>query len=72
MQAVLSSPWKHAVYVAGMIGATAHLSAGLYTFADAWGLARRRVVRIAVAAAAALVFAVLTGLGLTSLDAFRL
>ena len=45
MQAVLSSPWMHAVYVAGLVGATAHLSAGLYTFADAWGLARRRGVR---------------------------
>ena len=72
MQAVLSSPWMHAVYVAGLIGATAHLSAGLYTFADAWGLARRRGVRIGVAAAATLIFAVLMGLGLASLAAFRL
>jgi succinate dehydrogenase / fumarate reductase cytochrome b subunit len=71
MQAVLSSPWMHAVYVGGLVGATAHLSAGLYTFADAWGLARRRGVRVAIAAAAALVFAALTGLGLTALAAFR-
>ena len=72
MQTVLSSPWMHAAYVAGLIGATAHLSVGLYTFADAWGLARRRAARIGVATAAALVFAALAGLGLTSLDAFRL
>jgi succinate dehydrogenase / fumarate reductase cytochrome b subunit len=72
MQAVLSSPWMHAAYVAGLVGATAHLSAGLFTFADAWGLARGRRVRIAIAAAATLVFAVLTGLGLSSLAAFRL
>ena len=72
MQAVLSSRWMHATYVAGLIGATAHLSVGLYTFADAWGLARRRAVRFGVAASAALVFAVLTGLGLASLAAFRL
>lgn len=72
MQAVLASPWLHAGYVAGLLGATAHLSVGLFTFADAWGLLRGRGVRIAIAAAAALVFAVLTGLGLSSLAAFRL
>lgn len=72
MQAVLSSPWLHAAYVAGLLGATAHLSVGLFTFADAWGLAERRRVRIAIAVAATFVFAALTGLGLSSLAAFRL
>lgn len=71
MQTVLSSPWMHAAYVAGLAGATAHLSVGLYTFAGTWGLAPARA-RIALAGAAALVFAVLTGLGLRGLAAFRL
>jgi succinate dehydrogenase / fumarate reductase cytochrome b subunit len=72
MQAVLSSQWMHAAYVAGLLGATAHLSAGLFTFADAWSLARGRGARIAVAVTAALVFIALTGLGLRSIAAFRL
>jgi succinate dehydrogenase / fumarate reductase cytochrome b subunit len=72
MQAVLSSPWMHAAYVAGLLGATAHLSVGLFTFADTWGFARGRRARITVAVAAAFVFAVLAVLGLRSLAAFRL
>ena len=72
MQAVLANPWMRAAYVAGLLGATAHLAVGLFTFADAWGLAQGRRVRIAIAAAAALGFAALTGLGLSSLAAFRL
>jgi succinate dehydrogenase / fumarate reductase, cytochrome b subunit len=72
MQAVLSSPWMHAAYVAGLLGATAHFSAGLFTFADTWGLARGRQARVAVGVAAILVFLALTGLGLRSIAAFRL
>ncbi len=72
MQTVLSSPWMHAAYVAGLLGATAHLSVGLFTFADAWGLARGRGVRIAIGVAAAGVFAALSFQGFRSLSAFRL
>ncbi len=72
MQAVLSSAWMHAAYVAGLLGAAAHLAAGLCTFADAWGLAPSRRARIVVAVAAALVFTALAGLGLRSIAAFRL
>jgi succinate dehydrogenase / fumarate reductase cytochrome b subunit len=71
MQTVLSSPWMHAAYVAGLVGATAHLSAGLYTFAEAWGLAPGPRSRALVALAAAASFAALTGFGLRSLAAFR-
>ena len=72
MQAVLSNPWTHAAYVAGLLGSTAHLSVGLFTFSDAWGLARSPRARVVVAVAAAFVFAVLTGFGLRSIAAFRL
>lgn len=72
MQAVLSSPWMHAAYVVGLLGATAHLSVGLFTFADCWGLARGRRARITVAVTVASVFAILSSLGLHSIAAFRL
>ena len=72
MQAVLSSPWMHAAYVAGLLGATAHLSVGLFTFTDAWGLARGLRSRRLVAVVAVVVFAILSGLGLRCLAAFRL
>ena len=72
MQSVLSNPWTHAAYIAGLLGATAHLSVGLFTFSDAWGLVRSPRARVAVAVAAAFVFAVLTGFGVRSIAAFRL
>jgi succinate dehydrogenase / fumarate reductase cytochrome b subunit len=72
MQTILSSPWMQAAYVAGLLGATAHLSVGLFTFADAWGLARGRGARVAIGVAAAGVFASLSFLGFRSLSAFRL
>jgi succinate dehydrogenase / fumarate reductase cytochrome b subunit len=72
MQAVLSSPWMHAAYVAGLLGATAHLSVGIFTFTDAWGLARSPRSRRLVAAVAVVVFAILSSLGLRSLASFRL
>ncbi len=71
MQAVLSSPWMHAAYVAGLLGATAHLSVGLFTFADTWGLAPGRRARRLAAVVAIVVFAILSSLGLRSLAAFR-
>jgi succinate dehydrogenase / fumarate reductase cytochrome b subunit len=72
MQALYASPWIRAFYVAGLLGATAHLSAGLWSFADAWGLASGRRARIVAGAAAAVVFAVLSAMGLWSLASFRL
>lgn len=72
MQALLANPWIRAFYAAGLLSATAHLCAGLYTFADAWGFARSRPARIAAGVAAAVAFAVLTAMGLTSMASFRL
>ena len=40
MQSALASPWIRAFYVAGILSATFHLSAGLWTFSRTWGLAR--------------------------------
>ena len=72
MQASLASPWIHAVYVAGILSATFHLSAGVFTFAETWGLAVSVRARRLVALASAFVFLGLSALGLGSLSAFRL
>jgi succinate dehydrogenase / fumarate reductase cytochrome b subunit len=72
MQSVLANPWLRAAYVAGLFGAVAHFSAGIVTFTETWGIARGPRARVGVAALAAAVFAVLCGLGLRSLAAFRL
>ncbi len=72
MQAVLASPWLNAAYVAGVLAATFHLSAGLWTFAETWGLAVNPRARRLAAAASAGVFVALSAMGLASLEAFRL
>ena len=72
MQASLANPWIHASYVVGILAATSHLSAGLWTFCETWGFFPGRRARVAVAVAAAGLFCLLSGLGLVSLSAFRL
>jgi succinate dehydrogenase / fumarate reductase, cytochrome b subunit len=72
MQAALANPWIRAGYAAGILAATAHFSAGLWTFCETWGFLPGRRARVAVAAAAAGLFGLLSGLGLRSLSAFRL
>ncbi len=71
MQAVLANPWFRGAYVAGVLAATFHLSAGLWTFAEAWGIAATPRARRFAAALAAAAFGVLSTLGLVSLRAFR-
>jgi succinate dehydrogenase / fumarate reductase cytochrome b subunit len=72
MQSALANPWIRAAYVAGILSATFHLSAGLFTFADSWGLVRSARGLRAVAVVAAVLFLSLSALGLSSLSAFRL
>ena len=71
MQAVLASPWLRAAYAAGVLAATFHLSAGLWTFAEGWGIATTPRARRIAAALAAGAFGALSALGLASLNAFR-
>ncbi len=71
MEAVLASPWLRTAYVAGVLAATFHLSAGLWTFAEGWGIAATPRARRVAGALAAGVFGVLSALGLASLNAFR-
>jgi succinate dehydrogenase / fumarate reductase cytochrome b subunit len=72
MQALYASPWIRAGYVAGLLAATAHLSAGLWSFADDWGLARSRAARLVVGILASALFVTLSAIGLRCLAAFRL
>jgi succinate dehydrogenase / fumarate reductase cytochrome b subunit len=72
MQAALASPWIRAAYVAGILSATFHLSVGLFTFADAWGLAVSARARRLVVVVSAVLFLGLSALGLRTLSAFRL
>jgi succinate dehydrogenase / fumarate reductase cytochrome b subunit len=72
VQAALASPWIRAFYVAGILSATFHLSNGLWSFSQVWGLAESRGARATVALFAIATFLVLSVFGLRSLAAFRL
>lgn len=72
MQASLASPWIRAAYVAGILSATFHLSAGVFTFVETWRLAVSPRARRLVAFASVFVFLGLSALALGSLWAFRL
>lgn len=72
MQSALASPWIRALYGAGILSAAFHLSAGLWTFADTWGIATTPRARRAAAAGSAVLFMGLSTLGLATLAAFRL
>ena len=72
MQASLANPWIRAAYVLGILSATFHLSAGLFTFAETWGLLSTPRLRRAAGYASAALFLGLSVLGLSTLSAFRL
>lgn len=72
MQSSLANPWIQAFYVAGILAASFHLSAGLWTFSQTWGMSRSARVRGAVAVVAVSAFLALSTLGLRSLAGFRL
>ena len=72
MQSALTSPAIRVFYFAGILSATFHLSAGLWTFSRTWGLVRSPRASAAAALLAAVVFVALSALGLRSLNAFRL
>ena len=72
MQAALARPVIHAAYVAGILSATFHLSAGLYTFAEAWGFAVSLRARRVVGFASGAIFLGLSVVGLMALSGFRL
>jgi succinate dehydrogenase / fumarate reductase cytochrome b subunit len=72
MQSALANPWIRAAYAAGILSATFHFSAGLFTFAETWNLVASAQGRRLVGLASAAVFLGLSALGLSTLSAFRL
>ncbi len=72
MQALYASPWIRAAYVGGLLAATSHFSAGLWSLAEDWELARTPAARFAAAAFSIAVFVALTSLGIRALSAFRI
>ena len=72
VQAALGSGWIAAAYFAGVLAAIVHLSAGVWTFADTWGLARTRGARTGVGLTAAVIFAVLAAWSVVAWRGFAL
>ena len=72
VQAAVGNPWIYAFYVLGILSAVFHLANGIRSFAVAWGLAVSPAAQRRMGYASALVFAVLSVVGLRSLAAFRL
>jgi succinate dehydrogenase / fumarate reductase cytochrome b subunit len=70
MQSALASPWIRALYVGGILAAAGHFAAGLYAFAQTWGIARGPRARMAVAAFAVAVFLGLAAVGIGAVGAF--
>lgn len=72
VQAAIANPWIRAFYVAGILSATGHLAIGIWSFSRVWGLAvspkaQRRMILVA-----AVLFVVLSYIGVRSIQAFRL
>jgi len=71
MQESVQSPWIYAFYVLGILSATFHLANGIWSFSIVWGLtvgprAQRRMMLVS-----AVVFVVLSFIGIRSIQAFR-
>jgi succinate dehydrogenase / fumarate reductase cytochrome b subunit len=72
VQAAVGNPWIYAFYIAGILSATFHLANGIWSFSIVWGLtvgpkAQRRMMYVSAA-----VFLLLSYVGISSIQAFRL
>jgi succinate dehydrogenase / fumarate reductase cytochrome b subunit len=72
VQAAVANPWIYAFYIAGILSATFHLANGIWSFSIVWGLtigpkAQQRMMFVSVA-----VFLLLSYMGVSSIQAFRL
>ena len=72
LRSTVANPWLYAFYVAGILSATFHLANGLWSFAIVWGITVGPRAQRRVAAVSAVVFVVLSVIGLRSIAAFRL
>jgi succinate dehydrogenase / fumarate reductase, cytochrome b subunit len=72
VQAAVANPWIYAFYLAGILSATFHLANGVWSFSIVWGLtigprAQRRMLYVS-----AVVFLLLSYIGVWGIQAFRL
>ena len=72
VRSTVANPWVYAFYVAGILSATFHLANGLWSFAIVWGITVGPKAQQRMAAVSAIVFVVLSVIGLRSIAAFRL
>ncbi|HEY7113814.1 MAG TPA: succinate dehydrogenase [Thermoanaerobaculia bacterium] len=72
VQAAVGNPWIHALYVLGIVSAVFHLANGIRSFAIEWGLTVSAAAQRRMGYVSAVVFVVLSAIGLRSLAAFRL
>ena len=72
VQSTVANPWIYAFYVAGILSATFHLANGIWSFSIVWGFTVGPRAQRRMAAVSAIVFVVLSVIGLRSIAAFRL
>ena len=72
VRSTIANPWLYAFYVAGILSATFHLANGLWSFAIVWGITVGPRAQRRMAAVSAVVFVVLSVIGLRSIAAFRM
>ena len=71
VQAAVGNPWIYAFYIVGIVSATSHLANGIWSFSIVWGLTIGPKVQRRVMYLSALVFIVLSVMGVRSISAFR-
>ena len=72
VRSTIANPWLYAFYLAGILSATLHLSIGLWTFPDTWGLTPGPRLRRIAAFVSGVVFLVLSVIGVRAISAFRM
>jgi succinate dehydrogenase / fumarate reductase cytochrome b subunit len=72
VQAAVGNPWIYAFYVAGILSAVFHLANGIWSFSIVWGITVSPAAQRRMAYVSAVVFVVLSVVGIRSISAFRL
>ncbi|HTO88906.1 MAG TPA: succinate dehydrogenase [Thermoanaerobaculia bacterium] len=71
VRAAVGNPWIFAFYVLGILSATFHLSNGLWSFSIVWGITVSPSAQRRMAYVSAVVFVLLSVIGIRSISAFR-
>jgi succinate dehydrogenase / fumarate reductase, cytochrome b subunit len=72
VRTTIANPWLYAFYIAGILSATFHLANGIWSFSIVWGLTVGPKAQQRMAAVSAVVFVILSVIGLRSISAFRM